>query len=125
MREREELGNQCAPAQVSEPLLSRSFISLDRIVEVWVAMQKVPETGDKGSADELLESLEYVEGLLDGIVETGATMQVAFRLPVELVDRLNGYAQRLNSAEQSRRVTLSAVVRQLLVTALAPQVETE
>lgn len=120
----EQAGNQCAPAQVSE-LLSRALISLGRIVEVLVEMQKVPETRDAGSADELLESLEYVEGLLDDIVETGATVQVAFRLPVELVDRLNAYVQRLNSADQSRRVTCSAVVRQLLVTALAPQAETE
>ncbi len=120
----EQPRNQCAPAQVSE-LLSRALISLGRIVEVLVEMQKVPETRDAGSADELLESLEYVEGLLDDIVETGATVQVAFRLPVELVDRLNAYVQRLNSADQSRRVTCSAVVRQLLVTALAPQVETE
>lgn len=119
MGEREQLANESAPAQISEEL-SRGLRSLERLVKALMEMQKASVTGNAGSADELLESLEYVEGLLDDIVETGATVQVVFRLPVELVDRLNGYVQRLNNADPSRRVTHSAVVRQLLMKALAP-----
>jgi hypothetical protein len=101
------------------------FLFRDRLVEVLVEMPKVPVTGDAGSADDLLESLEYVEGLLEDIVERGATVEVVLCLPAELMDRLDGYVNRLNSADTSGRVTRSDVVRQLLTKALEPKKELE
>lgn len=124
MGESEQPANECAPAQAFEPFL-RGLLSPDRLVEVLVDMPKVPVTGDAGSADDLLESLEYVEGLLDDMVESGATVQAVFCLPAELMDRLDGYVNRLNSADPSRRLTRSAVVRQLLTKALEPTEEPE
>lgn len=122
--EGEERATECAQVQASEQFL-RGLLSLDKLLDVLVEMQKVSVSDDTGSAEELLESLEYVEGLLDDIVESGATVQVVFRLPVELMDRLDDYVKRLNSADPSRRVTQSAVVRQLLTKALAPREEPE
>lgn len=116
--EGEQPTNGCGRVQASEQFL-RGLLSLNRLVDVLVEMQKVPvNAGDAGSADDLLESLEYVEGLLDDIVESGATVQVVFRLPVELMERLDKYVKRLNSADGSRRVTRSAIVQQLLTKAL-------
>ncbi|MFZ0254398.1 MAG: hypothetical protein WAN46_01860 [Gammaproteobacteria bacterium] len=120
MGESERPANECLPAQASEQFL-RGFLSLDRLVKVLVEMQKMPVSDDAGSAEDLLESLEYVGGLLDDIVESRAMVQVVFRLPVELMDRLDGYVKRLNKADRSRRVTRSDVVRQLLTKALEPK----
>lgn len=124
MGESERPANECSPAQASEQFL-RGLLSLDSLVNVLVEMQKMPMPDDTGSAEDLLESLEYVGGLLDDIVESGATVQVVFRLPVELMDRLDGYVKRLNNADPSRRVTRSDVVRQLLINALEPKAEPE
>jgi hypothetical protein len=90
-------------------------------MDVLVEMQKVALSGNDDSADDLLESLEYVEGLLDDIVDSGATVQVVLRLPVELMERVDGYVKRLNSADSSHRITRSAVVQQLLMKALGPK----
>ncbi|MGF1615188.1 MAG: hypothetical protein ACFCVA_15140 [Gammaproteobacteria bacterium] len=104
----------------SEPL-SPGVRSLNRLTEVLVEMQEVSATGDVTGTGDLLQSLEYVGDLLDDIVESGATVPVVFRLPVELMDRLDAYVKRLNDADPSRRVTYNAVVRQLLTRALGAQ----
>lgn len=112
-----EVADDSALGRDSEPL-SRGVRSLNRLMEVLVEMQEVSATGDFSGTDDLLQSLEYVGDLLDDIVESGATVPVVFRLPVELMDRLDAYVQRLNDADPSRRLTYNAVVRQLLTRAL-------
>lgn len=87
-------------------------------MEVLVDTQKLPAIGDADSADDLLESLDYVEGLLNGMVQNEAMVQVVFRLPGELMDRLDAHVRRLKSADPSKRVSRSAVVGQLLASAL-------
>lgn len=74
--------------------------------------------GPDGPPEDLLESLKYVEGLLDDIVESSVTVPVVFRLPADLVDRLDAYVERLNGADPATRVTRTAVVRQLLMAVL-------
>jgi hypothetical protein len=67
--EGEKPATECAPVQASKQFL-RGLFSLDRLLEELVEMRKVYVSGDTGSAEELLESLEYVEGMLDDIVES-------------------------------------------------------
>lgn len=93
---------------------------MDRLIEDLEQINRLQANGHAQTREDVLESLQYVLRLLDDIVESAETVQVVFRLPVELVNRLDAYTKRLNAADPGRRMSRNAVVHQLLMKSLTP-----
>jgi len=73
------------------------------------------------SAPPFPEDIRGWEETLREMEDDMATKQVAFRLPLELVDRLDAFAERMKNESPGLRVTRADAARLLLTRALDAQ----
>jgi hypothetical protein len=89
---------------------------LDELVRAHPELRGERSAANVAGWQETLEHLDAPKG--DTHAMADPTQQVAFRLPVSLLERLDAYADRMRDAQPGLTVTRADVVRVLLARAL-------